>query len=332
MKRLAFFAILSALGLAGGLWAQTPDKLPEFEAASVKPTGQPSQMIAPGGRVQIRFGCSGGPGTDDPGRYSCTGMNLRSYITQAYGVRGYEISGPDTLDSLRFDVEAKIPQGTTPHQFKQMLQRLLADRFHLATHQEKRELPVYALIVSKDGHKMQPAKEGDTETAADAIAKDRDGDRATRPPSPMPGGEERVMRQMVMIGAGPKGRGSSHIAMSMVNGRTMLYGRSATIADLTGFLSGQLNRPVIDHTELNGAWNFTIEFELDDSVRNNMGAMMAQAHAAAGVSMPAESAEPSGAPSVFTAFQKQLGLKLEPRKEPADIVVVDRFEKTPTDN
>jgi uncharacterized protein (TIGR03435 family) len=100
------------------------------------------------------------------------------------------------------------------------------------------------------------------------------------------------------------------------------------MADLIGFLSSHLDRPVIDHTQLAGEWNFLAEYAFDPRQSPLRQALpVGPAPVAQG-----DPSTPSGGESIAAAFQKQLGLKLEVVKEPADLLVVDRFDKTPTAN
>jgi len=77
----------------------------------------------------------------------------------AFGVRDYQISGPDWMSSERFDIVAKIPPLKGEGQEGPRLQKLLADRFKLAVHRESKEFPVYALVVAKGGAKIQPVED-----------------------------------------------------------------------------------------------------------------------------------------------------------------------------
>ncbi|HUA62442.1 MAG TPA: TIGR03435 family protein [Verrucomicrobiae bacterium] len=350
MKRaLASAGLMTVLVWAS--YAQENGSLPEFEAASVKPTTQPDPMagmMSGGGIVRIQMGCSGGPGTGDPGRFTCTATNLHTLIARAWGMDSYQIAGPGTIDSERFDIAAKIPEGTTKEQFNLMLQKLLADRFHLAVHHEDREQAAYTLTVGKNGHKLETPKEGDTETAMEAMMKGRDGDGpAGQAMRTMMGGgggsvsQGQVRQFSMQSGPGPGGRGrGGPIAVTMMNGSARMIGRRATMTDLTRQLSQQLGRPVLDQTGLTGEWNFSVEFSADSIGRGQMGSMMAtmqaaaQAHAGGSGGAPgnAEPAEPSTAPTLPNALEKQLGLKLDARKAPADTIVVDKVEKVPTEN
>jgi uncharacterized protein (TIGR03435 family) len=118
---------------------------PAFDAASIKPAAaeatERSLTHNPGGRL------------------STSNATVRMLILLAYQVMPYQISGgPSWFDSDGFDIEAKAANAnSTPEQFRQMVQALLADRFHLKIHKETRELPIYALVVAKGGAKLMPA-------------------------------------------------------------------------------------------------------------------------------------------------------------------------------
>jgi len=119
-----------------------------FEVASVKPAAP-----QPPGRLQISMG-------GDPGRINYTSVSLKNLIERAYSVKSYQVTGPDWMDSERFDVTAKLPDGAKQSDVPQMLQALLAERFKLTIHREQKSMPVYAIVVGKAGVKM-PKVEGD---------------------------------------------------------------------------------------------------------------------------------------------------------------------------
>jgi uncharacterized protein (TIGR03435 family) len=131
-----------------------------FEVASVKPSSR--------GDMRDRFGAAieswmrGGPGTPDPGQITFTNASLDSLLVSAYSVKRYQISGPAWLDADGFNVIAKVAPGASKEQVKLMLQSLLAERFRLKLHIEKRELPVYVLSVGKNGPKMKLCQDPDT--------------------------------------------------------------------------------------------------------------------------------------------------------------------------
>ena len=98
-----------------------------------------------------------------PGKLTIRNGSLSSCIQWANSVQSYQISGPEWLGSQRFDITAKTSDSAVEAQLRLMLQTLLKERFKLATHREKRELPVYVLSVAKSGHKLHPAEgEGDS--------------------------------------------------------------------------------------------------------------------------------------------------------------------------
>src|SRR5579872_5425503 len=100
-----------ALMASSGSFAQTPDSSLQFDVASIKPAAPPT---SPGIRVMMR----GGPGSPDPGQITYSNVTLKNVLMNAYGVKGYQISGPAWLDSERYDIVAKIPKDATKEQFK----------------------------------------------------------------------------------------------------------------------------------------------------------------------------------------------------------------------
>jgi uncharacterized protein (TIGR03435 family) len=125
---------------------------PEFEAVSIKPNksgdARPNFHPSPGGRI------------------SATNVTARTLIQWAYGVRDFQLSGePGWVDSDRFDVAAKA-DGNPRYDFlkpelETMFQSVLADRFKLAVRRDTKEMPIYSLVVAKNGPKIHPVDEGD---------------------------------------------------------------------------------------------------------------------------------------------------------------------------
>ncbi|HEY1497510.1 MAG TPA: TIGR03435 family protein [Candidatus Solibacter sp.] len=128
-----------------------------FEVASVKPAAPQAP-----GRFQISMG-------GDPGRINYTFVSLKNLIERAYSVKSYQVTGPDWMDSERFDVTAKLPDGAKQSDVPVMLQALLAERFKLTIHREQKSMPVYAIVVGKSGVKM-PKVEGEALAAPGAGA------------------------------------------------------------------------------------------------------------------------------------------------------------------
>jgi len=133
-------AIIIAVAI-GVCQAQTPMAHgPQFEVASIKPSGVP-----PTNRAY----------TMNDTRLELGSIPLKSLIQIAYKVDAYRVSGPDWITTTRFDISAKLPEGATKDQVPEMLQVLLADRFGLVIHKEPKEQSVYALVVGKDGPKLK---------------------------------------------------------------------------------------------------------------------------------------------------------------------------------
>lgn len=120
-------------------------EIAEFEVASIKPPAPPSTGA---GRVL------GGMHLDGS-QVNWTFLSRKDYSVAAYRVRIYQIDGPDWLGAERFDVNAKLPAGSSPSDAPRMLQTLLADRFHLKLHRAQRDFAVYGLVVGKGGLKMK---------------------------------------------------------------------------------------------------------------------------------------------------------------------------------
>src|SRR5579863_4640537 len=130
-----------------------PAQSPAFEVASVKPAVEPARVpmfcivpCSPGERVTVT-------GARVDIRY----MSLFNLIVAAYRIKPYQVSGPDWMKSERFDIAATIPADVPKEQLPEMLRSLLAERFKLTIHRDNKEQPVYALVVGKNGSKLQPA-------------------------------------------------------------------------------------------------------------------------------------------------------------------------------
>jgi uncharacterized protein (TIGR03435 family) len=118
---------------------------PAFEAASVKPsTGADEGAL-------MKF---------SQGSIEMQNHSLRRLVQVAYRLHDFAYSGPGWLDSVNFDIVAKMPAGGSQHQMPEMLQTLLAERFKLAVHRETREMPGLALAVDRKGLRIQPVEAG----------------------------------------------------------------------------------------------------------------------------------------------------------------------------
>jgi uncharacterized protein (TIGR03435 family) len=283
-------------------FAQTAASPLSFEVASLKPAANPGSD----GKIMRRL--AGGPGTTDPGTFTYSNVTVKLLATMAYNLKDYQVEGPDWIDSVGFDLIAKMPPGTTGQQAAQMMQTLLAERFKLVFHRETKPMPVFALVVGKGGSKM---KEVETPAA---------------PVGPPDG--RASLQSRTAYGPGMR-------IMMSPNG-TRMAGQM-TMAQLCNALSRQLERPVLDQTELSGTYDVAITFMPDDMDR--MNAKMAQmAPLAGGPGGPGGPGieGPRGAPeptlTLAQALQEKLGLKLEARKSAAEILIIDRAEKAPVEN
>jgi uncharacterized protein (TIGR03435 family) len=245
MKMLLLFPLALALG------AQTA----AFDAASIKLNRSGS------GSSSIR---------SSTGRVTMENVSVKKVTLWSQGIpddREYALTGPDWLATERFDIQATFPAEAQQMQVRLMMQSLLAERFKLALHHESRQLPIYVLVVAKNGPKLRAA----------------------------PGDQSRT--------SGRSGR---------------LQATATTIQKLADLLARMTGQPVINETNLNGAFDFNLEWSPDETEKLN-GPVEGAPAAASG-------------PSLFAALQEQLGLKLEGRKGPVDVLVVDHIERMPTEN
>ncbi len=339
MVRVVIGASLAVLVSCVAL-AQT-EEAPAFEVASIKPAApQPAGML----RIMMR----GGPGTPDPGQLTYSNVTLKNILMNAYDVKNYQIEGPGWLDSERYDIVAKIPKGATKEQFRLMLQNLLAERFKVGLHHETKEMPIYSLVVGKNGPKMKESVE--EPAATDGAGKDGGpaaGGATGAPPPPPPPEAALGHATPGRISVGkdgmprlPGGMPKGAMAVMMSGGRLRMASNGQTMAGLINMLANQLGRPVVDNTGLTGKYDFTLDFAPEEGGRmmGPMGAMpppaMAPGHMGegGGGGLAASTPDAQSAPSLFTAVQEQLGLRLEPKKGPVELLVIDRAEKVPTED
>jgi bla regulator protein BlaR1 len=266
---------------------ETTGPAPVYEVASIKPDKSGNDMI----RMMAR-----------PDGFTGTNITLQMLIRNAYGVEDNQISGaPSWLNSEKYDIEAKMDSSVADElrkldedqrrlERRRMLQALLADRFKLTLHRETKELPVYSLVIAKNGPKLQEAKADDT----------------------YPNGIK-----------GFDGRGTAGM---MRMGRGELTGQGLPMGSLVRLLTQQLGRTVLDKTGLTGKYDFTLKWTPDESEAPMLKGAGDGKQGTGSTPTP----ESSG-PSVFTALQEQLGLKLESQKGPVEILVIDHAEK-PSEN
>ncbi|MDR3698098.1 MAG: TIGR03435 family protein [Candidatus Sulfopaludibacter sp.] len=293
------------------LHGQTVDKTLTFDAASVKQATLPGA----GGRGRVMFApTSGGPGTNDPGRIHYPYTSLKALLMSAYDVKDFQISGPEWLDTEGFDITATMPPETTQEQFRVMLQNLLAERFKMTSHRETRELPMYSLTVAKGGPKMRESVE------EPAAASDADPPPPPSQPKMGPDGFPIVPLP-----------GRAGIFTIMMPTRARFTAQKQTMRDFAGRLTRQLSRPVTDLTGLKTQYDFILTFS-PEGMSGPMGPMVPPAGAVPAGGPIGAPADTEAAPDIFAAVQAQLGLKLEAKKGPVEMIVIDHIEKTATEN
>jgi uncharacterized protein (TIGR03435 family) len=286
------------LGLAASSLLAAP---PAFEVASIK-VSEPAPM----GRMMIRMGV-------DAEMLRYNGVPLREIIRIAYRVKDFQIEGPDWLESARYDIVAKLPEGATEEQVPEMLQALLAERFQLQLHKERKEHGVLVLVPGKDGAKLKPAE---VQAAAPGAA------GPGGPPAPGRGGPA-------------MGRGMMRMMMSPQG--MVVTAPSTTLSNLAEILSRFTERPILDETGIQGEYAFEFTFQ-PESTRMMPGGLRgpvppggpgAGPGPVGGTGPGGGAAEPAA--SIYDAVQRY-GLKLEARKAPMEILVIDSIAKTPTEN
>lgn len=235
-------------------WAQAQT----FEVASIKPN---------------KIGNAGGEGSNresvqaSPGSLVMRNVTLITCLKWAYGMRDFQISGPNWMGAERFDISAKAAGAASEEQMRAMLRALLTERFKMASRRESRELPVYALVAAKKGVKLKAS------------------------PSDSPGR------------LSPEGGDLVFQNFSM-----------AELADRLQTIPFKVDRPVVDETGLKGKFDFHLKLASSDvELKTALEGM-------------------DRGVAIFSYFQEQLGLKLEARKAPVDVMVVERAEKVPVEN
>jgi bla regulator protein blaR1 len=263
-QRGAWFFVVAA-GMVVTLSAQGPAA---FEVTSVK-RAEPGIQ---GGRVQFLPG----------GRFSGENVPIDFVVQQVYGLRDFQVIVPSQLKAalaIRYQIQATGPESASQDQLKEMVKTLLAERFQLRSHKETRDLPVYALVVGKDGVKGARAADG-------------------------------------------KGMGIALMAPGWI------HGQGATAAYLAETLSRYVTRPVINQTNLTQVLDFDLAWTPEGTASDLPGCPPSFQEMAKRLK---GAVAPTSCPSLFTAVQEQLGLRLESQQGPVDVLVIDSVQQ-PADN
>jgi len=229
----------------------------------------------------------------EPGRLRFPAVTLKNLFMLAYDLKDFQLIGPGWIGDERYTFEATMPSDTTEEQTRTMLQNLLKDRFSAQVHRETRSGPTYSLVIGKNGLKIPtPSRAKDNSAATDGF-----------PEIP-----QEVTGVLVFV----------------INGQAKLTAKQASMGELAAQLERSLGVPVMDGTGLTTKFDFTLRYSSEGL--NGPGgrpALTPPRDAAAGL-------EPLG--DIFSALESETGLKLEQKKGPVEVLVIDRVQKVPTDN
>jgi uncharacterized protein (TIGR03435 family) len=245
-----------------------------FEVASVKVNKSGPNS---GGRAPVVAG----------DRLTIVNMTLRAIVQTAYGIGQDDIVGaPRWMDVDRFDIAAKSDKPVSADEMRLLLRNLLADRFKLTTHTEKKTTPVYALVLARADGRLGPNLRPATLDCASLRA-----DPPARDPDPC---------------------GMLTFARALMMGRMAVRGFDLS---MLGRLSAEVERPIVNKTGLVGVFDWELTWTPQSRLRT-----------------PVQSANvDQNGPSIFTALQEQLGLKLESQRDERDVLVIEKVEQ-PTEN
>ncbi len=264
-------------------------------------------------------------------------MSLKELIVAAYKVKPYQVTCADWInkpDAQRFDIVARLPEGSTKEDAAAMLKALLAERFKLQIHTESQERPVLALVAGKGGPKLKDSPAPDP---IDENAPLKPGERKLD----LPDGPARITQEIdpkkgmnAVVNMGTRGTYKQKI--DFITGVVQIDGTGVSMSGFVDILSqimqigGPTAKPVVDESGLTGHYEVSLTLSLAD---------LQAAARAQGQGMPGgpgggtmEASDPGGAGSTVYAAVEKMGLRLESRKAQVQQLVVDHVEKTPTEN
>jgi uncharacterized protein (TIGR03435 family) len=294
------------LVLSKGALGQGSEPPRTFPVASVRPSGPVS-----GGRQPLFGTITGGPGTSDPERIAYFRVNLLRILVSVFGIQDDQIFGPDWLlnDDPRsfdvFDIAAIVPPGTTKEQSNEMMQNLLKERFHFAFHREKRNLDIYQLVVAKGGPRLNQGEPANGPAPP----------RSTKPLRDEAGFPQLPPGYPNILGVGDSG----HMRVTA---------RMTTAAELLKHLTSSLGTShVVDRTGLVERYDFKLDYSMA-----GLPVATRALRPSIGRPEPAPSEEGEAVSDLFTALERQLGLKLEKTQASFDVLIVDHVDRIPTAN
>ena len=288
MHRLVFLPILVAATLSGQVTA------PEFEVATIRPYSQNSMPNSAIGGFRL-----------DGAQFRYSGGTLKDSLAAAWGVKLYQLQVPEWAATDRWEIGATLPAGARRDDVNVMFRNLLNERFQIRMHREKRDFPVYVLVVDKAGLKLHPLASDDDPVTADTP---------------------------VNVGFGGSAQG---VNLNLGHGSSVALGsnrfeaRKVSMQQFAATLERFVDRPVVDETGTPGNFDLTIELTPED-----YQATLVRSALNAGVVLPPQAlrALEGGSIASITSGLARAGLRLEPRKSPLEVIVVDDARKTPTEN
>lgn len=258
------------LGLMStALWAQTGNSFVglqtsaarRFDVASIKEnrSGDPGWRLGP----------------PNKGTESIFNLELRRIVASSFRIQDKMVFGPDWMDAVRYDIEAKgSPTANSPEVWE-MMRSLLAERFHLKYHLETRVMPAYVIVVARGGHKLVKGEDGECAAAIKA------------------------------------GQASCDAIQFLPFGMGI---RNMPVAAFAAGVARRLqDRPVVDRTGLEGRYDAQVLWRPDDATPEQLA------------QVPADRRPPDV--NIFEAFEQQAGLRLEARREPIEVLVVDHIQR-----
>jgi uncharacterized protein (TIGR03435 family) len=279
--------------LVGSFWAAITAQQPRltFEVASIRPNNNSAAVPRP-------------PRAQPGGLVTATNIPIASVILVAYQIERHQlIGGPGWIHSERFDIAARAdreipatPRGGGAGPLEVMLQSLLLDRFKLAVRWEEHELPIYALVRARSDGRFGP--------------------KLRRVDVNCQGDQQEAERTPLQL---PKGR---RCEFRYAPGLFRADGTSMRLfVELLRSPLGTERRPVIDETDLRGTYDIELTWT---------PMRVPQPSTLPPGAPPIPAVDPNG-PDLFTAMQEQLGLRLEPRRAPTKVLVIESIEP-PSDN
>ena len=297
--------------------AQSPADAPRrtFEVASVKPTLSSYEAGYAAGRAAAlgepappapRYGIQTYPG----GRLTAA-ASLRALIARAYEVEDYQIvDGPAWIGGEYFAIDARAGGETTETRFNQMLQSLLVDRFGLRVHRATRPGRVHSLMLARPDGQLGPGLSPTSPACLAEIEARRDSTARATPPAPAPRVRDGRPDMTPSCGSWRSMGGPS-------NGMTLSVS-AQPLSVLVERLESELGATVVDGTELEGPFDFVVEFQMERPIGPGAGGLD-----------PNSTESPK--PPLRIAIERQLGLKLESVDGQAPVLVVDAVERPTPD-